>query len=196
MKKEKQPSSQEITVPIHFIGMGTYDIKSFVKEAKKYGVSRAIPISVASGMNFGKAILLAQYHGGCRAYIFGGFVVNGFSPINLSHDEMKRLKKKLDVVKDVQSAYQVERMCGTYTVTSCTYINDTLKECMEVLKEIKSDAKILLNGVYFDVEKPFTHYPVCFTRCMTYTKIKYQELGVKLGKKQLQVSFITNYQRR
>mgnify|MGYP001564311100 CR=1 FL=1 len=160
-------------IPVHFIGKGKYTPESFAEEAKKVGVSRALPLQVALGLEFGDKILLAMDMSNCRAYLFGGFVVSGFTPLNLTPEEKKAFFESIKIKKTNKVQELIKRGCGTYILETEMVIeeNQPFKECLQKLKGIKKDAKILLNGVYFDLKKPFEYFPLCFTRGITHTDL-------------------------
>lgn len=169
-------------ISVHFIGKNKYTPESFSVEARKIGVSRAIPLQVALGFEFGDKILLAMDMSGCRAYLFGGFIISGFTPLNLTPEEKKAFFDTIKIKKTEKVQELIKRGCGTYVLEREITIenNQPFKECLLKLKEIKADAKILLNGVYFDLKKPFEYYPLCFTRGITYT-----DLGIPEADKHL-----------
>lgn len=158
---------------VHYIGQGLYTPELFASEAKTYGVSRGMPINTAMGLEYGSKILLAQDLGSGNANLFGGFTVTGFTPLNISKEERQKLydilKVKDDESEDNQEGVKVKRLCGSYIILGKVDVRpdiNNLKDCLKVLRGIKPDVKLLINGVYFDIE-PVKYYPICFSRTIT-----------------------------
>lgn len=160
---------------VHYIGSGLYTPEIFAEEAKKFGVSRGFPIKTAMGLGFGDKVLLAEDLGDARANLFGGFTITGFTPLNITEEQRKKLfsilKVKDDKEKNNKTApVSVRRMCGTYTEISRVDVNydiNSLKDCLKALQIVCPESKMLLNGVYFDIE-PLEYYPICHSRTITY----------------------------
>lgn len=162
-------------VKVHYIGSGLYTPEIFAEEAKKFGVSRGFPIKTGMGLDFGDKVLLAEDLGNAKANFFGGFTVTGFTPLNITDEQRKKLRSILKTKdeKDAKKAdppVAVRRMCGTYIEVSRDTIDydiNSLKDCLKALKIVCPEAKMLLNGVYFDIE-PLEYYPICHSRTITY----------------------------
>ena len=160
---------------VHYIGSGLYTPKIFAEEAKKFGVSRGFPIKTAMSLGFGDQVLLAEDLGDAKANLFGGFTVTGFTPLNITEEQRKKLRSMLKVkeekgAKKAEPPIAVRRMCGTYVEISRDNIDydiNSLKDCLKALKIVCPEAKMLLNGVYFDME-PLEYYPICHSRTITY----------------------------
>ena len=159
---------------VHYIGTNTYNAKSFAKEAHEYGVSRAMPVSLIKKMDFGDKVFLAEniHDKTGEANIFGGFTVGGFTPMNISEIEMETLMTRLTrKVNDNKTGEYVMRLCGRYQVVSVGMIDNPdinkLSDCINTLKDINPDAKVLLTGKYFDIN-PVQYGPLFQTRGITF----------------------------
>lgn len=140
---------------LHYIGQGrgVYSIKSFTAEARRHGVNRAFPRNMIKRLRWGDKVLLAEW----RRYkehnpdnlgdaeVFGYFIVSGLNFANAPEGFMERLKDKLEVVweRDYSGGIAVSRRCGSYSVGSAVFINDTLEETMEkvevTLRELRQE---------------------------------------------------------
>lgn len=167
---------------VHFIGKNKYTPEGFAIEAKKLGVSRALPLQIALGFDFGDKVLLAMDRGGCNAHLFGGFIISGFTPLNLTPEEKERFFSSIKTKRTETKQERIVRGCETYILEKEIVIeeNQPFKDCLLKLKEIKKDAKILLNGIFFNLKKPFEYFPLCFTRGITNT-----DLGIPEADKHL-----------
>lgn len=159
-------------IRIHYIGKGLYDINSFKKEAKKYGVARALPSTIIKTLRWGDKIYLA-IHEKSRAIIFGYFIIQG-----INYNGSERLKQavrgdgRLKVVHEQYSGKEVKRRCGSYQIGSVTYVDNELKELVEIIEDnaviietekavIKERFKIFVTGRFYEtpliqVEAPFS----------------------------------------
>ena len=168
-----------VTIPLHYIGRRYYTIASFTAEAKKFGVSRALPTSVLKKFEWGDKIYLAFYEKdkkGPYALIFGYFVIAG---INVANDALKtevnndkRIKVKDSM--DFGSGIVVTRGCGEYIVSSTTVVDNKLSELIEVIedagKRLGVKPKVMARG-------PFSKLTLAklrgakFTRSITYVTV-------------------------
>lgn len=159
-----------------FVGKRLYGIERFVKEAVKLGVSRAIPPTMLKNFEFGDRIYLAvmekQIEGlkKVQATIFGFYTIE-----NLLLSCSEALKKEIysdpryKVVKIEDMNVTVNRICGSYTVTSTAFVDASLKEIAEVITEKSMQAnekvRIMLGGKFSPVEPltivtPFSRSPI------------------------------------
>lgn len=158
---------------LHYVGSGLYSIDSFVREAKKYGVSRAIPLNMLGKLNWGERIFLAQLvkkEGGEEvkrlAKVFGFFTVEW---INLSSSEELRKAVYDDPRVSAKvvstSPFRVDRACGSYVVSAIATTSANLETVSKVIKEKVAEfwekVKVFVGGRLtliepIELEAPFT----------------------------------------
>ena len=172
-------------IRIHYIGKGLYDINSFKKEAKKYGVARALPSTIIKTLKWGDKIYLATYEKSRGvAIIFGYFIIQG-----INYNGSERLKQavrsdeRLKVVHEQYSGREVKRRCGSYQIGSVTYVDNELKELVEIIEDnavietekavIKEQFKIFVTGRFY--ETPLIQVEAPFSRSIV--KIPVSKLG-------------------
>ena len=170
---------------LHYVGTNLYKREVFEREAIKLGVQRAIPFNLLSSLKFGQPILLAYYcgRGSDTAEVFGYFTVTGVSH-NLPKKVTDELLKTVNVVKIDSTPVAVSRVCGSYTVGSTAYIDETLESLVEKIKQAceKHDVdpkkfKWFIKGEYHPFKTSMTLTPIKFTR--GYMKVKIKDLDLK-----------------
>lgn len=134
---------------LHFIGNQYYTKASFIKEAKKYGITRKIPFRSLKSVNMGDRVFLMQGgHNGGR--IFGYFVVDRVTlqNPNLVNTLMDNgyLEKNSDSL--VECAL-VERGCGEYEVQGSYHMTDP-DRMMNYIKSMEKDAvgDVMIGGTF------------------------------------------------
>lgn len=144
---------------LHYIGKGLYKINFFEREAKKYGVQRALSFSQLKQLKFGEPILLARFIPEqkvmeidlkqippkltgkeletipSQAEIFGFFTVDGISH-NLPKERTNQLYDKLNIIKTVDELFSVSRACGSYSVGGVAYIKDSLETLLKKIENM------------------------------------------------------------
>jgi hypothetical protein len=186
---------------LHFVGKNLYSREKFVKEAKRYGVNRAIQGNILKYMKWGDIILLAEpirekpkeTLGGV---IFGYFTITTVTP--LCPDELKEmLNDELKVVSVDDTVQEVVRECGSYTIGSAMEVEDSINEIVTKTEKL---AKAFNYKVKWFVGGPLTLIPdiqlVGAKQHLGYKKVEldltFEELkgGVK------KVVFISGYKQR
>jgi len=161
---------------LHYIGKGLYSIDVFEREAKRFGVQRAIPFHMLKKFKWGDIILLAHWlrdeNGEGQAEVFGYFIVKGISH-DLPTEIKEKLREKLDIVS-ISSPGKIKyenRACGGYFLGLIIYVNDTPEDIeaktKEVCKELGYDpnkSKWFLRGPYQPLNKTILLKPAKFTR--------------------------------
>lgn len=191
---------------IHYVGKRLYSIEKFEAEAKKIGVSRAIPIFLlGEKLKFGDMILLARYKfkewrivdvekedskkfG--DAEIFGYFIIDG---LNLPTEITEKILPNLDVVSvdTPKTPILVSRECGEYVVMSSVQITNSLDEVVDEIKKI-GKTKIFITGRYFPIEPHIFIQDMTFSRHILEIEIDdFVDKSVDLTEKQIQ--FIDKY---
>jgi len=159
---------------LHYVGSQLYSIESFVREARKYGVSRAIPLNMLGKLRWGEKIYLAQLVrkevGGEErklARIFGFFTVEW---VNLScSDELRKAvydDPRVSAKIISTGKLRVERACGSYVISAVATTSADLETVAKVIKEkvveFGEKVKVFVGGkltlIYpqVEVEAPFT----------------------------------------
>lgn len=196
-------------VKLHYIGK-LYSIKKFEQESLKYGVSRAIPLHLLSKIQFGEKIYLGQWNFTEEitidveneltkrigtADIFGYFIVNG---LNLPDKITELLLPKLNIKEVSEPTHsQVERGCGSYEVTAVVFVDNSMEEILQVLKETMKDlnmknVKVFLTGVYHPIIPHLEIQEMEFSR--SFVDLPYSNDG-KLLEVEKQIQFIEDYKR-
>ena len=166
-------------IPIHYIGQRVYSISSFINEASKYGVSRALPKGIVKGFKAGDRILLAVWkRGGGKdrksgtAVVFGYMVVEG---INVDSGVADIVKKGLNVVSYSSGGFMVERGCGSYRVTSTMTVSNSIGEIVDKVTEVEREKgvkiKVFLEGRFVPFEQFFEVADVPFSRSIVYVDV-------------------------
>lgn len=122
---------------MHYIGTGYYaDEKKFLREAKKFGISRRAPAQTVRGMEFGDRLIFLRYIRERNIYAFAEAQITG---ISLDYSISKQVGERL--IEQGRGEYQqggmdVERECGSYTVIGTFIVRASLKEVMTLAQEI------------------------------------------------------------
>ncbi len=185
-----QESIQENGQWLHYIGKGLYTRKTFETEARKYGVSRAIPIKIAKSMKWGEKIFLAFFEGlkeDCteqEALVFGYFTIDKVN-YQLPDELRDKFLSQLDVVhhedytKGGSEGLGVSRKCGSYSIASSTTVTNSLQECLEKYEQIclkhGINPKIFLQGDYCPIEPIRVFAP--FTRSVARLELPINGVG-------------------
>ena len=163
---------------LHYTGSNLYPEKEFVKEAKKYGVNRCLPLRIIKNIKWGERILLGTYQKkvegidrgdkliGGTANVFGYFVVDSINIVASEHyKEQLALSFKEGTTVD-HPMEQVYRRCGQYIVQKRYYIMETIEEVVGRIKTIsetmKAPVKVFVAGKFYDYERTIT--PISFSR--------------------------------
>ncbi|MCW1309779.1 MAG: hypothetical protein QXP04_03720 [Candidatus Nanoarchaeia archaeon] len=154
--------------PLHFIGNSTYSLELFIKEAKKYGISRALPFYLIRKFRSQDIILLAVKDGE-EAKVFGYMIVEGFSvPSELLEKILNETGAKFRI--EVKNE-QISRGCGSYVLTKVAYIEEGFEKVVEKLSEEYkvNKFKSFING-RLKLIKPF-NLKIKFFRGIKYVDI-------------------------
>ena len=172
----------ESGVWLHYVGTRLYDLNAFIKESERYGVQRAIPLTFLKKLKWHERIFLARYvttDEGKKALVFGYFTVDRIS--YTGSDEFRNLvKSKLNVVSESFGGGSVERVCGSYSVGYVTFVNNTVEEIYnairETMKETGEKVKVFIGGNLYLIEPIYVEAP--FTRALV--KVELDESKIKL----------------
>lgn len=115
-----------MTAWLHFVGKSYYASEGrFMREAKRYGITRRVSLKTLAAMAWGDRVYLAQ-KSGASAVVFGQFTVTKLS--GLSPEGAALLRAKLgDRIEyhAYDAPRHVERGCGTYVVNGEFTIKET-----------------------------------------------------------------------
>jgi len=158
--------SEEEFVKLHYVGKGLYNIERFKREAHRYGVSRALPLSIVKKLEDHERIYLAQWNKG-KALIFGYFTVDGLQYFG-SEELKKKIREdeRLRVKSESYSGEVVIRGCGCYTISSVVHVDNSISELGQIIddarKELGENVKVFVTGRFYEIE-PF-EIPAPFSR--------------------------------
>jgi len=126
---------------LHYVGKGLYSKTKFVHEARKYGVSRALPASQIKKLEWGEPILLAFYEvidDVPTADVFGYFYFTRLRHAGLTAEASDELLSRLDVVRIDRSPPQlVVRGCGSYIQGGSAIVRDKPRDIIKKAEEIE-----------------------------------------------------------
>ncbi|CAI1494215.1 protein of unknown function (plasmid) [Thermococcus nautili] len=179
-----------MVVVLHYIGNRFYDRERFEREAKVYGVARAMPLKVIKKLRFGQRIFVAFYkkdkHGKPYAEVFGYFVINGINYTSASPELRKKIAEderiKIKEISQPSDGEVVVRGCGSYSIGSIAVLNDdvTLETLATVIeekaKELGEKVRVMVTGIYYPLPEPKKLYGVKFTRSVLKLQIDEKEL--------------------
>ena len=188
---------------LHFIGRHLYDIKPFIIESKKIGVQRAVPYNILKGMKWGDIVFLAIFQKDEKvkerigiAKIFAYFKIHGLSTT--------MPKEGFDEFYNCfESSTNVDRICGSYTVTSTCIIEEEIEEMLKRLEEKRLNPmkyKWFIRGAIHLLKQPIILQKVKFFR--GYKKLKkeeYEKLLKEIKKEKLEqkdLKTLSNYKQR
>ena len=96
---------------LHFVGRQYYTRSAFIREAKRYGVTRRVALQTLARMNWGDGVVLAMKEG-ATPVVFGTFQVERLS--GLSHEASERLRDLYPCEVVPGAGRVVHRGCGSY----------------------------------------------------------------------------------
>lgn len=156
-------------VYITYIGNRVYTPDRFEEEAKKYGVSRAIPMFWAKKLNAGDRIY-TLFKRSEYSTVTGYFVITGYSFSGPDADELRAYYREHPEEFGITDCYAgsgatIHRGCGSYVDAGGCYVSDlqgAMSKAAEVVKENGWKVKVFVNGYYVKlpqkkrVRLPFT----------------------------------------
>ena len=137
------------------------------------------------------------------AKVFGYFhvtglnmsVVGGGSTADLAKDALSR---KLRIVRFVVGPGRVDRVCGSYGISSTAFVEDTLEEIMAKAKEVEQSMgvkfKWFVAGRYVRIDDPVVLDPCQFTRGVL--KVEVDGDLLPQGEFEPGINFIFDYKRK
>lgn len=195
---------------LHFIGKGLYSKEEFILESEKFGVNRAFPANISKHMKFGDKILLSQFepihldsetdkrkNKEGRAVVMGYYIVDSvnFDAQN-SKEFYEKLYSQLDIVSTTNVNKTVSRRCGSYTLGTVIYVNDSLEDivtkAVKIAEELKIKIKSFISGKFYQFTMKEIS-PIKFTQIGTWIELDKDLTGEVKDK---QVGFIGDYKQR
>ena len=208
-------SEEGTPIKLHYIGKRYYTMESFTKEAEKYGVSRALPVSVVKKLHWGDKIYVAfdmKSSKGRYALVFGYFYVQG---LNISNPEIRQKLKedgRVRIVKEVSyggsgggRGVSVVRGCGSYSIGSVSYVDNDIYELAEVIDDIAKKenikVKVMVTGLFVRLS-PIKLYGAPFTRSIVHVKVPDEFFDLvervnhdkTIGDEKTAIAYLENYQ--
>jgi hypothetical protein len=134
---------------LHHIGRAYYTRASFVREAKKYGVTRRVAVNTLKKMKFGDRVILAIAEGKHPA-VFGYFVIEKVSGLSL--EVVEKIKKEHDCLLAGLGGETIERGCGEYTSGPTFSTSATIEEIAEVIEKTEDKGRPMVGGTFYELE--------------------------------------------
>lgn len=194
-KEEDDPRAWDVAgiIPVHFVGLRYYTVKSFIEEAKAMGVSRAFPPNVLKRFNWGDVVFLAihvkeQSEDGKKtiptAVVFGFFRIEwvqfkGTPRLHAAVANDPRLKAKH---YPLPAPVHESRGCGEYAITGVTSVGKdvTLADLVLVIQEhakrFGDKFKLMAGGTFYELE-PAKLPGVKFTQNVTWVRLTDEGMG-------------------
>lgn len=139
---------------IHWIGKSYYTMKSFAKEAEKYGVTRRVSLNIAKKMSWADKVYCAMLDGK-TGVIFGYFIVTKLS--GLSTEVTAQLEDKYESKLVGEGGDVVERGCGEYTEGNEYAIRCELPNIISTLDNARFEGvdigKLMIGGMFQTITK-------------------------------------------
>lgn len=131
---------------MHFIGKSYYSRGSFIREAKKYGITRRVALNVLKKMSWGDRVLLAIMDGKTPV-IFGEFRIERIS--GLSSEVMKVIAEKglLESQTD-PGGIVVRRGCGSYVAGPTYSVRTTIEQIAKIIENEENPGKPMVGGKF------------------------------------------------
>ena len=123
---------------MHYVG-GRYTPESFVKEAKRSGITRRVAANVAGGFHFGDVVYLAYWNGG-QPYIFARFVVTS---LILPADLALVTASFTDGVPLPGDPVHISRECGQFDLMSGYITSKDIPELVEMATTLANKSELL-----------------------------------------------------
>lgn len=134
---------------LHYVGRQYYSEREFVREARRYGVTRRVSLAQLRRMDFGDRILLA-IRDGASSVVFGYFhleTITGLSPeASAACDDLK------GHTIDLGGAL-VKRKCGRYTTGATVAVSCSLATIAERLEGVDNPGKLMIGGEFVAYER-------------------------------------------
>lgn len=137
----------------HWIGRGTYTMRSFIAEAKKYGVSRRIAPKLLKSMNWGDWVYLVikQNASDKSGLVFGFFVIEHISGVN--QEVTKALAEDGKIIATTGlGGLLVSRKCGSYTTGPSFTVDASISEISEKIEEVGGENWLMISGPFYEID--------------------------------------------
>ena len=179
---------QQNTTWAHYIGRYYQSTDLFIREARRLGITRRVPMQIAASMQFGDRVILLRYDNR-RVFAFAEMVITG-----VVFDE--RISKSIGerLVAEGRATFNpgggaCQRECGTYIVIGTYTVADDvdLPEIIQAATEIAAQNGlkpfVMISGelyivydnpIFLDPAPPFTRSFMQFDRQPTYKYLNNQ----------------------
>ncbi len=186
---------------LHYVG-GLYTPEKFIKEAKRIGISRRIPLRNLKSLQWGDEVLCAEwkpwtavtYAGGETkehsagfksgdARIFCSFIIRHVfvenPEVNKALQEILRAQGKItDYLPQPIGGGRVERECGVYYTGGEILTSASISEIYQILQSLDPKTKVMIGGELKSVyDPPVVVSGVPFTRTLLQIEKKETDLG-------------------
>jgi len=148
---------------MHFIGKGYYNISKFVKEAKRYGITRRVSLTGAGAcnMSWGDEVICLQKEPGLKSYsVICEFPITRF--VGITEAARNILSEACKVEQTDEEPQVVERECGSYETVGSYVIDAKLSDAAKMLKKAREDGidvgKVMVGCYAWEIkfyEKPY-----------------------------------------
>lgn len=134
-----------MTTWLHFVGRQYYQPRTFIAEAKKYGVTRRVALKVLKKMHYGDEVYLATYNN--HAEIFGLFCIQTIS--GLSKEAVAKIHEKYQCTQVSGGGRVVQRGCGSYIEGPTYNVDASLREIAETLESVENPGLLMVGGKFY-----------------------------------------------
>ena len=125
---------------MHFIGKSYYDIDTFIAEAKKFGITRRLPLSLAKGMSWGDIVTCVQKEGSNKSHsVFMEFPITRIA--GLPEGTSAKLGKILPMRQLDVEPEEISRECGEYETTGTFEVDAPLSDLAMTLDGMKKEGE-------------------------------------------------------
>ena len=130
---------------LHFIGKQYYTRASFLKEARREGVTRRVSLATLKRMRFGDRVLCAMLDGK-SAVAFATFQITGLS--GLSKAAVAALSDGVQLTPVDLGGALVRRGCGSYMAGPCYQLAEPvpLTDLVATLAKLDDPGKLMVSG--------------------------------------------------
>lgn len=197
---------------LHLIGNGLYGAPRFIREAKRLGVNRAMPLSFLKTLTFGQNVLLGEHisepipnsdevtH---VVRVFGYFHLSGIT-YDAPDEVRKKVAERLHVVEVTNAPLTpqpITRACGSYCIIGGYVVTDSLEDIVKVIEDVSRELnynsaayRFFINGELNVFDSPVLIHNQKFFR--GYKFVELEGLNFREDMPRPSVTEIYSYERR